>query len=213
MSCLALWRRCRWGTPSLVSTAIELGHFSFGFMRASWAPRCRAAPRVSPSRERRHAVLAVVVPLAQAEPGKGVQKQEVQAVRRGRSCSGGDNNVVWRDARGEDCDGPGRGARRAPREHGIPSRSRARMRPRFARKTRSYRGGRAKRLMLMKSRIPFNLPIAGRRKIGSRRMMTVFTTRNVRGIRRGAEYPRPFVQRMRCSGGGARDLLTFDSVI
>ena len=35
------------------------------------------------------AVLAVVVPLAQAEPGKGVQKQEVQAVRRGRSCSGG----------------------------------------------------------------------------------------------------------------------------
>ena len=47
----------------------------------------------------------------------------------------------------------------------------------------------------MKSRIPFDLPIAGRRKVGSRRTVTMFTTRNVRGIRRGAEYPRPFVQR------------------
>ena len=109
------------------------------------ADRYLLAPR-DDDRERRHAVLAVV--LAQAEPGKGVQKQEVQAVRRGRSCSGGDNNVVWRDARGEDCDGPGRGARRALREHGIPSRSRARMRPGFARKTRSYRGGREERSML-----------------------------------------------------------------
>ena len=47
----------------------------------------------------------------------------------------------------------------------------------------------------MKNRIPFDLPIAGRRKIGSRRMMTMFTARNVRGICRGTWIPAlPYVQ-------------------